>query len=170
MALILNGSTGISTTGGTTPFVDGAIGTAQLANDAVTTPKIAANAVVTADIADAAVTIPKLSATGTPSSTTFLRGDGSWQIAGGDPTTTQVLNATAGASVGAVGTYAFLKVVPIGGSNVFAGATVAGSTLQYTNGPGEVSGSNPTPSGTWRVMGYANNLNGNGQTLYLRIS
>jgi hypothetical protein len=39
---------------------------------------INAGAVITADIADAAVTIPKLSATGTANSTTFLRGDGAW--------------------------------------------------------------------------------------------
>jgi hypothetical protein len=42
---------------------------------------IADGAVSTAKIANSAVTIPKISATGTPSSTTFLRGDGAWTTA-----------------------------------------------------------------------------------------
>ena len=39
--------------------------------------------IVTADLADDAVTIPKLAATGTASSSTFLRGDNAWAAAGG---------------------------------------------------------------------------------------
>jgi hypothetical protein len=42
------------------------------------TATIAANAVTTTKINDGAVTIPKISATGTAGSTTFLRGDGQW--------------------------------------------------------------------------------------------
>lgn len=49
--------------------VAGSIGATQLATNAVTTVKIL----------DANVTVAKISATGTPSSTTFLRGDGQWQ-------------------------------------------------------------------------------------------
>jgi len=84
------------------------------------------------------------------------------------PTTAQVLSATAGASVGDVGTYAFLRTEPQGGSDISAGSTTAGSTLRYTNGNTTISGGGL--SGTWRAMGYANNYNGNGNTLYLRIS
>ena len=51
----------------------GDIVTADLANDAVTTVKIV----------DDAVTIAKLAATGTASSSTFLRGDNAWAAAGG---------------------------------------------------------------------------------------
>ncbi|OYW55463.1 MAG: hypothetical protein B7Y80_14340 [Hyphomicrobium sp. 32-62-53] len=48
-----------------------------------TATSIAAGVVGTAEIADDAVTIPKLSATGTASSTTFLRGDGTWAAPSG---------------------------------------------------------------------------------------
>ncbi len=50
----------------------------------VTESMLASNAVSTAKIADSAVTVAKLSATGTPSGTTYLRGDGTW----GTPTGT----------------------------------------------------------------------------------
>ena len=54
-----------------------------LDDNVVTTAKIAAGAVGTTDIADDAVTLAKLSATGTASASNFLRGDNSWQEAGG---------------------------------------------------------------------------------------
>lgn len=61
------------------------------------------------------------------------------------PTTSQVLSATASASVGAVGTYATLWM----NLTRSPGDTVAASSsdVQY----GTLTGS--TPSGTWRVMG-----------------
>lgn len=52
-------------------------------DNAVTTAKIANGAVTSTKIADGNVTVAKLSASGTPGSNTFLRGDGSWQSAGG---------------------------------------------------------------------------------------
>ncbi|VXB35314.1 conserved exported hypothetical protein [Flavobacterium sp. 9AF] len=55
-------------------------------------PTIAANAVGTTEIADASVTIPKISATGTASSTTFLRGDGQWVAPAGGITGTGASN------------------------------------------------------------------------------
>lgn len=97
------------------------------------------------------------------------------------PTTTQVLSATAGASLGAVGTYAFLSRPAFSVTTSTAGTTYAGSSLryagaisQYSTGSGaSISGS--APAGTWRAMGYANSQffcgttweNG---TLFLRIS
>jgi len=121
---------------------------------------------------------------GTPGTGNFLRGDGSWQaVPASAPSTTDVLNATAGASVGAVGTYAFL------GSSVFttteAGGTIAGSNLRYAgvastsgntytvNNPGiRGAGNGGTPAGTWRAMGRALGINNDqaGATLFLRIS
>ena len=71
----------------------GSVQTDQLADDAVTADKLAtglANATHTGDVTGAtaltiaadAVDIAMLSATGTASSSTFLRGDNSWQTAG----------------------------------------------------------------------------------------
>ena len=99
--------------------------------------------------------------------------DGSTQTtAAGAVTTTAVLNATAGASAGGVGTYA-LTIVNTGTTFNF-GATIAGSSvapiLVTLNGEGFfVNGGNSGGlSGTWRVMGRA----GAGQSLafVLRIS
>jgi hypothetical protein len=90
-------------------------------------------------------------------------------------TTTQVLNATAGASVGAVGTYAFLGL-PYGSyGTAMPGATASGSTLRYSSSLGFDSGG--TPSGTWRCMGFMTFTSDGGggystaySTLWLRIS
>jgi hypothetical protein len=111
--------------------------------------------------------------------------------AGSAPTTAQVLSATAGASVGAVGTYAWLWATT--GANVPAGSTLAGSSLRYAGfswaGSGaadffeaghaptswKTMGNGGTPSGTWRAMGrsygYSSMYGGfYGMTLWLRIS
>ena len=79
------------------------ITTAIIADDAVTAAKIVAGAVGTSEIADGtvvaadigadAVGLSELSATGTASSTTFLRGDNSW--AAGTPSIVDNGNATA---------------------------------------------------------------------------
>lgn len=113
------------------------------------------------------VSVSGINATGTPSSSTFLRGDGSWQTAGGDPTTTQVLNATAGLTLGAVGSYGFLLKTSSG--TVEANATVAGSSLSWTNASGNSSGN---PSGTWRILGRSEGgVGGNSCcSMYVRIS
>ena len=82
--------------------------------------------------------------------------------AAGLVTTTNVLNATAGASLGAVGTYA--AAVYTAGTNIAAGATTAGSNLRYdpisgagiaaaSQTTGVYSGGGTAFSGTWRRMG-----------------
>jgi hypothetical protein len=111
---------------------------------------------------------------GTANSGTFLRGDGTWAVAGGDPTTAQVLNATAGASYGAVGTYVF--AARNSSAATTAGSTIAGSSLN----PGSMgvldcaavgwSATNPALSGTWRAMGSSGNNSYRTMTVWLRIS
>jgi hypothetical protein len=82
-------------------------------------------------------------------------------------TTSTVLSATAGASLGAVGTYAAMR-------NDFnsrdPGQTVAGSNIRYTATNSDTTFSSTTPSGTWMAMGICVNNGGQRATLYLRIS
>ena len=59
-------------------ITDGEVTSAKLDSNAVTTSKINNNAVTNAKVADDAIGIAELSATGTASSSTFLRGDNSW--------------------------------------------------------------------------------------------
>jgi hypothetical protein len=88
-------------------------------------------------------------ATGTANNTTYLRGDQTWQTISVTPTTADVLNATAGASAGAVGTYC---TASIASGTISIGSTTAGSNLRVRNGQtGTVT--NPGFSGTWRNMG-----------------
>ncbi len=83
------------------------------------------------------------------------------------PTTSQVLTATASASVGAVGSYGLLKK---NGSNPTVGST-ASSNLYWANCNGEADSSNSSPSGTWRVMGHSFTGSGpNATSTWLRIS
>lgn len=110
------------------------------------------------------------------------------KLATGTPELDWVLNRTAGAAVGAVGTYAFLR--PTLTTDYAAGATLSGSSLRYSSaitdaigGTGGVAVSldGGTPSGTWRCMGdrrvRASNESGHrisssssAATLWLRIS
>ena len=81
-------------------------------------------------------------------------------------TTANVLSATAGASVGAVGTYGYLRISPA--TTLNPGSTTAGSNLIYGNSGG---GGGPTPAGTWQLMGYTSNASlEHSVSLWLRIS
>lgn len=100
-------------------------------------------------------------------------------------TTTTVLNATAAATAGAVGTYIFAQTT---GADALRNTTVAGSTLQScsalsrnlaeTNTAGVTfSNSEASLAGTWRCMGTydyeftrTTGPTGGGATLWLRIS
>lgn len=89
--------------------------------------------------------------------------------AAGAPTTAQVLTATAGASVGAVGTYT-ISVLSVT-STIPVNGTVAGSNLRGINAAGSYF--SPGFSGTWRNMGCSE-LSTPGYSsalpLFLRIS
>jgi hypothetical protein len=107
----------------------------------------------------------------------ILFNDGTTQSsAAGAPTTTQVLNATAGAAAGAVGTYSWLTRTGVETTTFSTGSTYAGSTLRFNGiqrGGVNVTGVG-TPAGTWRMMSYGLMQN-TGYTesaggLFLRIS
>ena len=70
------GNTPTSTPLTSSDLEDNIISTAKLQNNAITNPKVS----------DDAIGLAELSATGTPSSSNFLRGDNSWASAGGDNT------------------------------------------------------------------------------------
>ena len=74
---------------------------------------------------------------------------------------------TASLSLGAVGTYAFLRTEPL--ANTTAGSTKAGSALRYAGGNGDTDGT--APSGTWRCVGRTGSGGATtGTTVWLRIS
>ena len=75
----------------------GSVTTAKLADDAITAAKLADDAVTAAKLADDAVTIAKLAATGTASSSTFLRGDNAWATPTDTGKLVQMVNTSSGA-------------------------------------------------------------------------
>ena len=85
MAIVINGSgtvTGLSVGG----LPDGTVDAGTLATNSVDSAELVDGAVDNSHLADDAVAVAELSATGTASSSTFLRGDNAWAAAGGDNT------------------------------------------------------------------------------------
>jgi len=148
------------------------IQTAGITDLNVTTAKLAANAVTTAKITDLNVTTAKLANNAVTTG----------KLATGEQmTTANVLGATAGAAVGAVGTYAWLSqsTASTSANNIVAGSTYAGSGLRYFGYRGAEDGGSTTselygatPSGTWRAMGSSNQGVSTAvkHSLFLRIS
>jgi hypothetical protein len=79
-----------------------------------------------------------------------------------------VLTTTAGASAGAVGTYAFLS--PTSTSTIYdPGDTLAGSSLRWSSAEGGGLSIGTAPSGTWQLNGYKDATTVTA-SLWLRIS
>ena len=76
---------GVLDIGNTNVVGDNTISTAKLGNSSVTTIKILDDNVTNAKMADDAVGVAELSASGTASSTTFLRGDNAWAAVATSP-------------------------------------------------------------------------------------
>jgi hypothetical protein len=115
-------------------------------------------------ISEGAVGAPKIQTNGiTDSAVTTAKLASNEQM-----TTANVLNATAGAAAGAVGTYA-LAVLVSGSGTVSFGSTTLGSNLRPSSSNASPAGS--ALSGTWRCMGVAAvAADPTGVTLWLRIS
>jgi hypothetical protein len=125
------------------------IQTAAIAGSAVTAAKIAAGNVLTANIADGNVTTAKIAdANVTSGKLAATTNEVNW-----------VLARTAGATTGAVGSYAFLTNVNAGTHT--EGSNYAGNILYGPNGSGGAAG------GTWKCMGRAASSQ---STVYLRIA
>lgn len=95
-----------------------------------------------------------------------------------DPTSAQIGTATAGLTVGAVGSYIFAQ--PNNTTTYTTGSTIAGSLLlpigaqSYDGAPatGRGAGTGSAQAGTWRCMGTRSTVSGvidNVSTLWLRI-
>ena len=85
MAIVINGSgtvTGLAVGG----LPDGTVDAGTLATNSVDSAELVDASIDNAHLADDAVGVAELSATGTASSSTFLRGDNAWAAAGGDNT------------------------------------------------------------------------------------
>ena len=63
--------------------INGSTGASQIQDDTVTTAKVNDSQITNALMADDAIGVAELSATGTASSSTFLRGDNAWAAPGG---------------------------------------------------------------------------------------
>ena len=78
-----------SASSGATTISNSAVTGPKIQSGAVDNTKMASNAIAAANIQDGAVTAPgKIGASGTPSSSTYLRGDGAWAtppLSGGGP-------------------------------------------------------------------------------------
>jgi len=79
----------------TVQFLGDVVDFGEPSDNSVTSGKIVDGTIVNADInASAAIALSKLSTTGTPDSTTFLRGDGAWSAAGSGFNSVQVFTAS----------------------------------------------------------------------------
>jgi hypothetical protein len=142
MPIVLNGTTGI-----TAQAIDVADPLAVADIPSLPASQITSGTVATARLGS-----------GTANSTTFLRGDQTWATVSTTPTTQQVLDATAGLSLGAVGSYALVQTLNVG-TSITLGSTYAGSNIRYaglslvgSSVPGSTNQNIGTPSGTWRAL------------------
>ena len=104
------------------------VGTVSPASDSVTTAMIQSNAVNNAKMADDAIGLAELSATGTASSSTFLRGDNSWASAGGNNTPSFCAYASAVQNIN----HATATKVTLGGEEIDSDGKFADSRFTPT--------------------------------------
>lgn len=162
---------------GSTEITDGSIVSADIAADTITAADLAANAVDSAEITAGAVDLTHLSATGTASPTTYLRGDNTWAtISTGLPNLTaaniwvgNASNAATAVAMSGDATLSNAGVLIIGTGAVgsteitdgsIANADLAGSiALSKLSITGTGSASNfLRGDGSWQTISGADNL------------
>jgi hypothetical protein len=170
------------------PAKDGTGATGTWAVDITGSAATATNATNAVNLTGTATSNIQTSAlgSGVANNTTFLRGDRTFQPIPVSATTANVLAATAGASFGAVGTYAFLSRIGATSLTFIQGSNYAGSDLApaglMRNGTGnagtdqlnDMAGTRDGTGigGTWKCMGRNGNTSTRDlqMTLFLRIS
>jgi hypothetical protein len=147
---------------------DGTVTLAKMAVNSIDSDQYVDASIDNAHLADDAVGVAELSATGTASSSTFLRGDNAWAAAGGG----KVLQVVTASFAGQVGTTSTswadtgiaASITPASTSNkvlVMVNFTVHNSQADYGNFQtifrGDSSGTNlgPDATGLGRVSGRA---------------
>lgn len=164
-------------TSGQVSLTAGVSGTLPMANGGLGTTTLTANNVLLGNGGSS----PQVVAPGTSGNVLTSNGSTWTSAAAPAPSTANVLNATASASLGAVGTYAFLASPTNTNLVMNPGTTVAGSSVRYAGGLSFGGGlvtsqvSATAPAGTWRAMGYARAVfaccsNFTYGSLFLRIS
>ena len=105
---------------------------------------IADDAVTSAKVANDAIGIAQLSASGTASSTTYLRGDNSWAAAGGSGVSTDV-------GANGIGSMALMTIFT-NNQSITSGSTLGGNNLVHTvfNTSGTLVSTGPLSTGTWK--------------------
>lgn len=119
-----------------------AVTSAKVASYAVTSNKLATNAVTAVKIANSTITLNKLSATGSPSASTYLRGDNTWGAISSSPaalksniTLKTAASITAGklASINSSGEIVNLPTLNTYGTVRTNSSATGGSTYQETS-------------------------------------
>ena len=100
MGSINLGSNGTITNLAVGGLPDGSVDADSLASNSVANVKVADDAIDSAEIADGAVDLAHLSATGTASSSTYLRGDNTWATVAGGVSSDAGNNVVAGTDAG----------------------------------------------------------------------
>lgn len=146
----------------------GTASNAQLGTGVVGSTELATDAVTNAKVANDAIGIAELSATGTPSSSTYLRGDNTWAsisagVSSGSQTFTTSYNCQATATGNNVRAGGYGANSTFGGTSINAGVKTANANFQK-NLITYVNNCNQQPNG--RTQGAETFVSGS--TVYVR--
>jgi hypothetical protein len=119
----------------TSKVANGTVTTSKMADSAISGLKLLTYAVTGRHLAAASVSMDKINATGTPSSSTYLRGDGTWS--------TVSSGSSAGLALDATNTSGS-QTIAIGGSSVAPTTVSFNNNITYNSSYGTFNGSSFT--------------------------